>query len=450
MRTHRSDELSLPAGHKRRPVLPSARMLRRIRGWKKVVHDAVDFTVDLVEEGHESVGRNAMRVVGWVAPLEAPARLVNELRRASTSLALDSVRGVNRLVERLTDAGLDSVVALELLPWLQAPSVAPIEMRSDITGSSAWLSDSAIAALNGAVGDYLHREGNALDLGLSLRYRDAYLDPAASPPTMPPRIAVFVHGLGATEWSWCWGAAECHGDAAQCFGTLLERDTGLAPIYARYNSGRRVFENGQLLAEALESLFTSRADPYEEIVLCGHSMGGLVVQSACHYASTRGHAWVRRVSRVFSFGSPHRGAPLEQIGAFATTVLGGVDLPGTRIPAEILRRRSAGVRDLARGTIADGDVQPELLDHIAYYFLSATVTQDPDHPVGWLIGDVLVRVPSASGPPVIRTDLRVETRCFGGVAHLQIQNHPAVYDVLLGACQQPLPRAAPSGSKATS
>src|SRR5690606_13722658 len=118
-----------------------------------------------------------------------------ELRRASTAVALDSVRGVNRLVERLTDAGLDSVVALELLPWLREPSDVPIAMRSDITTTAAWLSDSAIAALNGAVGDYLHREASSLDLGMSLRYEDAYFDPATPPPGMPSKIAIFVHGL---------------------------------------------------------------------------------------------------------------------------------------------------------------------------------------------------------------------------------------------------------------
>lgn len=414
-------------------------MLKRIRGWKAVVHDAVDLTVNLVEEGHESVGRNAMRLLGLVAPLAAPARLVNELRRASTSLALDSVRGVNRAVQRLTDVGLDSAVALRLLPWLREPPTAPIAMRSDVVGTAPWLSDGAIGVINGAVGDYLHREGNALDLGFALRYRDEYFDAESSPRSLatalPAKIAVFVHGLGATEWSWCWNAAEWHGDAASCFGSLLERDAGLAPLYARYNTGRRVVENGRLLAEALERLFTARPEPFEDLVLVGHSMGGLVVRSACHHASVQKHAWLRSVTRVFSIGAPHQGAPLEQLGSLATTVLGAVDLPGTRIPAEILRRRSAGVRDLGRGTVVDEEVEPELVEHAEYYFISATVTRDRDHPLGWLIGDVLVRVPSASGPAVVRPDLRIETRCFGGMAHQEIQNHPDVYPVLRDACR---------------
>ena len=35
-------------------------MLKRARGLKSLVHDAVDFTVDLVEEGHESTARTVM------------------------------------------------------------------------------------------------------------------------------------------------------------------------------------------------------------------------------------------------------------------------------------------------------------------------------------------------------------------------------------------------------
>jgi pimeloyl-ACP methyl ester carboxylesterase len=411
-------------------------MLHRIRGWKAVIHDAVDFTVDLVEEGHESIGRNAMRVLGLVAPVAAPARLVNELRRASTALALDSVRGVNRAVEQLTDLGLDGALALRLLPWLQEPTSGPIAMRSDIFGTAPWLSDAAIGALNGAVGDYLHREGNALDLGLSLRYGNEYFDGSAPPPALPSRLALFVHGLGATEWSWCWNALESYGDAVLNYGILLERDAGLAPVYVRYNSGRRVTDNGRVLAEVLERVLSARAEPIDELVLVGHSMGGLVVQSACHHGLRAKHDWVKRVSRVFALGSPHQGAPLEQLGNFATVLLGRVDLPGTRIPAEILRRRSAGMRDLGRGTCIDDDAQAELLDHVAYYFVSATVTRDRDHPLGWLIGDVMVRVPSASGPAVIRPDLRIETPCFGGVVHQELGNHPDVYALLRSACTE--------------
>ena len=95
---------------------------------------------------------------------------------------------------------------------------------------------------------------------------------------------------------------------------------------------------------------------------------------------------------MFSLGGPHQGAPLEKLGHVLTEVLGAFSHPGAAIPAEILKRRSEGVRDLREG------VDVPLRDHIAHYFLATTMTEDPDHPLGQLFGDVMVRVPSASGP----------------------------------------------------
>jgi pimeloyl-ACP methyl ester carboxylesterase len=399
----------------------------KLRGIQSLLFDAIDFTVDMVEEGHDSVGRNAMRVAARLPGVAEPASRADELRRVVTSLALDSVRGVSRSVQRLTEIGLDFAPA--------AAAAAPIAMRSDIVGTAPWLADASLGALNGAVGDYLHREKNELDLGFVLRSGDAYFDSEVPPLATKRKLAVFVHGLGTTEWSWCWEAQTYHGDAASCFGTLLERDLGFTPLYARYNSGRRVHENGRLLSEALARLEAVYGAELDDLILIGHSMGGLVVRSACHQASERGEAWVRRVSRVLSLGTPHQGAPLEKLGHLATTVLGAIDLPGTRIPAAILQRRSAGMRDLRHGTVADDARSVPLLDHVAYWFVAATVTRDREHPVGHLIGDVLVRVPSASGPSQSERKFRIETECFGGIVHQELQNHPDVYALVRRACE---------------
>ena len=401
-------------------------MRRRVRGLKALIHDAVDFTADMVEEGHASIRRNALRVLDVSPELSGPAKLADGVYRASLAITLGSVRGVNHAVRFITDAGLEPVLGR------LAHEAEPIEMRSDIAGTAAWISDAALGALNGAVGDYLQRSNNPLDLGLSLRFRDRYLDATSGTPELPARLAVYVHGLGTTEWSWCFNAFEAHGDAAQCFGTLLEKDAGLAPLFVRYNSGRRVVENGSLLADALERAFEQRLP--QELVLVGHSMGGLVLQSACHQAVERGYGWPSRVSRVFSLGSPHQGAPLEQLGSAAATLLAGIDWPSTRIPGEILRRRSAGMQDLRRGQVLDGDEPARLLPQASYYFVSATITSDPHHPLGWLAGDVLVRVPSASGPARMEPGAHFETSCLGGMVHQELQNHPDVYAVLKRAC----------------
>src|SRR5262245_41231882 len=101
-------------------------MLNRVRGFKAIVHDAVDFTVDLVEEGHESAARAAMRVLSLLTPIAPAAGLVNELRRATTARTLDATRAMNRALEKWTDAGIDAAVAAHLLTSLEAPGAAPV------------------------------------------------------------------------------------------------------------------------------------------------------------------------------------------------------------------------------------------------------------------------------------------------------------------------------------
>jgi pimeloyl-ACP methyl ester carboxylesterase len=386
--------------------------LKRLRGIKAAVHDAVDFTADLVAKGNASGWGHAARITGAIAGPE-PKALVETIHAISIPPALAVVRGVNRLVERLTDAGLDAATAASLLDRHAKPSV-PIATRSDVVGTGPWLADAAIGAINGAVGDYLHRGENALALGMSLRRDDAYL---TTPLAAGARIAVFVHGLGVTEWSWWMKPGVDPADPTASFGTLLEKDAGFAPVYVRYNTGRRIAENGELLASLLEELAAGAA----EIVLVGHSMGGLVARSACEKADDAGHEWVKRVSRVVTLGTPHHGAPLERAGVTLTSVLSAIDLPGTLIPGEILGRRSAGVRDLRHGVVT------RELAHVAYFSASATVTRDTTNPVGAVVGDLLVPVTSATGTAP-------RTRAFGSVLHHELQVHPEVYAWLREVC----------------
>ena len=85
--------------------------------------------------------------------------------------------------------------------------------------------------------------------------------------------------------------------------------------------------------------------------------------------------------------------------------------------------------------------EPPAVGPIAYYFCSGTLTRDQAHPLGQLLGDTLVRVPSASGlaasAPAIpgAGPARIETACFGGVLHHELQNHPEVYAWLPRCCQ---------------
>jgi len=187
----------------------------------------------------------------------------------------------------------------------------------------------------------------------------------------------------------------------------------------------------------LERLVAEWPVDVEEIALVGHSMGGLVARSACHGAAKDDMAWVRRVRHIVSLGTPHHGAPLAQGVHYAAHALHAV--PETRPFARFLRRRSAGIRDLRHGSLVDADwagrdpdalravacAEVPLLEGATHCFVSATIARDERHPLGRLLGDALVLVPSASGR---RIPLHAEHGFHvGGAHHLAPLNHPAVY-----------------------
>ena len=178
--------------------------------------------------------------------------------------------------------------------------------------------------------------------------------------------------------------------------------------------------------------------------MIGHSMGGLVSRSACHYGRQTGHDWVRAVRHLVFLGSPHLGAPLEKGANVAGWLLGLTDI--TRPFADIVNGRSVGIKDLRFGSLRDEDWdgvdldallanrtgRVPLLDSARHYFVAATLTRDPRHPLGVVIGDLLVREPSAAGRGGVRhMQFPLATgRHFGPMHHLQLLNHPDVYEQL--------------------
>ena len=145
--------------------------------------------------------------------------------------------------------------------------------------------------------------------------------------------------------------------------------------------------------------------PVHEVVLIGHSMGGLVARSACHYGSDS--ACMAKVRHVFTLGAPHRGAPLERATNAASAAL--ARLPETRPIARASNLRSSGIKDLRYGYLVDEcwmdqdcdaflrDTSREIpfLPTARHYFICATLTRDAGAAAGRIIGDLLVLQPSA-------------------------------------------------------
>jgi pimeloyl-ACP methyl ester carboxylesterase len=263
-------------------------------------------------------------------------------------------------------------------------------------------------------------------------------------PDATRKLAVFVHGLCETEQAWNLTPLTRGRGARRSYGARLRQELGYTPVYVRYNSGLHVSDNGRRLAQVLDHIVRGWPLEVDEVVLVGHSMGGLVARSACHYGHGGGHAWTARLRHVFCLGTPHLGAPLERSANAAGHVL--TRLAETRPFAALINARSSGIKDLRFGSCIEEDwcdCDPDeylndrcnevpFLPTAHYYFVGATLARDPDGALGRLVGDLLVQFASASGNgPKRRIPFELENGCHvGGVSHLQLLNHPAVYGQL--------------------
>ena len=255
---------------------------------------------------------------------------------------------------------------------------------------------TALAVINGLRGDVLAAEGDELAIPMAVRVGGAAVPMNREElweafPQATARVVVFVHGLFGTEHEWALGGRET-------YGARLAREHGWSPVYVRYNTGRAIDENGAELSDLLERLVEAWPREVDRVGLIGHSMGGLVVRSACHQAADRG--WKRLLEHSVTLGTPHTGSPVAQAVDLATQALGR--LPETRMFGNFLDRRSAGIRDLQRGL----DHPP--LETARHHYVSAGA-------------DLLVRRGSAV-PSDADDALHVP-----GVGHIALLNHDDVY-----------------------
>jgi len=255
------------------------------------------------------------------------------------------------------------------------------------------------------LGDHLHRTRNGLSIEMTC---------VRAGGTPGPKVCVLVHGLGCTEGIFSFPG---EGPGAISYGTKLRDDLGFTPFAVRYNTGLPIARNGEGLAALLHDLVAEHPVAVTEIVLIGHSMGGLVIRSACRLPTR----WAALVSHVVYLGTPHDGADLERVAHAASGVLSMIPDPITRLVGRILDLRSRGVKDLRLGASPDEDEAAWWLPTARHHLVAGTLNGDPGHPVSRLLGDVLVRVPSAAGPS--GPDLRV----FPGLHHFALAHDASVY-----------------------
>lgn len=282
------------------------------------------------------------------------------------------------------------------------------------------------SAVNGLIGDRLQQERPHLAIPMAVRAdgRDVPLETdalAAAFPHATGRVVVLLHGLCENESHWQRGREHV---GSTYVDTLAE--LGWTPVLLRANTGLGLRENGVALTALLQHLVEQWPVRVERIALVGHSMGGLVMRAASAVASVVEEPWSALVSDVVTLGTPHLGAPLARHVGHGSR--GMSVLPETAAFGRILDWRSIGVHDLVAGLAED--VPP--LPHARYHLVAATLTRARRHPLGHLVGDLLVRPQSAYGqdPSGRRLFPDADVLHVGGTGHFGLLNHRDVHRAL--------------------
>ncbi|GAB2877760.1 permease [Pseudoduganella ginsengisoli] len=385
----------------------------------------------------------------------------NKIFRASelagaTRLATGAVQGVADIAEALHTAILSNVPAGKPLARAASLVYGGVRSSANLVGAGLertlaalqpFLGESApsngrealIAAVNGVLGDTLARSNNPLAISMQLRRHGAPLAVGAEMERgqITGRIVVLVHGLCMNDLQW-----RRHGHD---HGELLWRERGYTPVYLHYNTGRHIAENGRDFARQLQALALSWPVPVTELAIIGHSMGGLVTRSACHYGAEAGYSWLKLLTNIVFLGSPHHGAPLEQGGNWVHVM---TDLSKYSAPfSRLAKLRSAGITDLRHGSLLDTDwlgrdrfahgaglpAFVPLPQGVACHAVAGAI--DTGRLRCKFVGDGLVPLDSALGrdadPARTLAFAKERQAIVHGINHMELLNAPQVADILL-------------------
>ncbi len=342
-------------------------------------------------------------------------------------LAAEAAAGISGVVRRMHQQIYRSVVPLSeqmTLPSLHEPiyelvqgslqSAAELARQwpgSDWPEHPQW--QGILGAVRGVVGDHLETTGHPLVSDIELRDRNGQL---IQPENLVEQqhIAIFVHGLCMNESAFSQPGFQSLFDVQAAAGWTI--------VFVRYNSGLSIAENGRRLAMRLAQLRAT------QLMLLGHSMGGLVIRAA--YGQEEASVWVDKLRLAVYLGSPHAGAPLERLGNQANALLGLS--PWTQPLMQLGMIRSQGIQDLRHGAVGHSTTQlPAGATHL---LIAGEFEESKNLGVGPWVGDGLVPVASAlaqdaDGNSLLQASCLIR-KYFAGVGHLGLLSNTAVLDCI--------------------
>jgi pimeloyl-ACP methyl ester carboxylesterase len=376
--------------------------MAQLRGLARLGFDATQGVVGVVEQMHRTISDRA-----W--PLAAG-------RATRTTGLTGAVYGAIRDTTAAVGQGVNQALR-GLERWAPPGPVSPRR-------------EAVLAAVNGIWGDHLAASGNPLAIAMNLRV-DGRVVPCtpeglqAALPAPTGRVAVLVHGLCMNDLQWRRNGHH-HGD-------VLAQELGCTVLALHYNTGLPIAANGAQFALLLDKLVAAWPVPVQDLVLVGHSMGGLVARSAIAMADAAADAqddpppWRQALQHLVCLGSPHQGALLERGGRLIDT---GLELSPYLAPfARLGKTRSAGIHNLH-----DGSVRAPLPVGVHVGLVAATTSAAAKGLRHAVLGDGLVTVASAWGEHRDSARaLQLPTRCKRLITqanHWDLLSHPQAADAL--------------------
>ncbi|WP_210518551.1 esterase/lipase family protein [Hymenobacter terricola] len=340
-----------------------------------------------------------------------------------------------------------------------------------------------LPVLNGALGDQLAARFDPRAIRLSFRRGGqdvAVADLRLAEPLQ--KTVVFVHGLMGDELIWQTGFQDPPG--SRRYGPRLAEETHVRALYLRFNSGLHLSENGRELSRLLTELVNTYPDAIGELVLVGHSMGGLIIRSAGYYAalneelgmkneelrpvpkapatdnssffipnsslSATPAPWLAHLRSVFLIGTPNDGSWLEQNSHLTARLLERINLFPTRFLSKALNQRSNGIKDLRYSILVDEDWQdahandltpprtpvPPLPGVRYHILMGAWLRSTRPSALREYFGDGLVGQGSARGHATFGDEValpagaQVRTAVFSQQHHGGLLTHPEVFQYL--------------------
>jgi pimeloyl-ACP methyl ester carboxylesterase len=414
----------------RKIAVPSATPLAKpgSRGYSATAKIALQEGAARVQEIHHAIAGTTFDVLTRIPSISTTAAIVKQAHDTITN-------GVYAAIHHGGGYLLDAADAFEK----QRADAAPSD------GLPNPLANKLRSAINGAFGDHLAASGSvlAISMGLYRQGREVPLTTDAlrallvedeagagakpvSKPTSKPkpnRICVFIHGLGCSEH--CWEADATANPPQIDMPQRLAADAQWTTLTLRYNTGLPIDDNGRQLSALLDELLAAWPAPPDELMIIGHSMGGLLVRSAFAHGISTGQKWPTITRKIICIGTPHLGSPVERLGQLTTSALRLS--PYTEPLARVAAHRSQGIQDLRHGP-GTHDAQTVDYPPVAWRFIGGSLSDDPESPLSRIVGDGLVTPDSATAHAAGGD---VKSVRLGGIRHMSLLNSARVYAQVL-------------------